>query len=300
MKKFTLKDIEPVIQDEYQIIEGLSNAYFVNAKPIDDADKKSIVWCSPKANNKLELIKNSEADFIICDNEIDIPDQLTKLKNFILVENPRLIYSRIIKALFVTEKPYGIHETAVIHKDAKIHNDVYIGPNTYIGNCTIGKGTIIDGNTYIYDHVEIGANVYIEAGVVLGAGGFGQTQNKSGEWEHFPHIGGLVISDNVFIGANTSVDRGALGNTFIGKGTKISKSVRVAHNVKIGENCIVTGEVLISGSVTIKDNVWIGPNSSLLNKITIGNDVLISIGSTVTKSVNDNYQVIGTRAIPKS
>ena len=235
MNNYYLKDIEPFINDDYKLFEGLSNAYFNNAKPINEADEFSLVWCSPNATNKIELIENTAAKFIICDISLEIPDNLLKIKNFIVVNNPRLIYSRIIQALFVEKKEYKTHPTAIIHKDALIASNVLIGPNTYVGKCKIGEGTSIDGNVYIYDNVEIGKNVMIEAGVVLGAQGFGQTQNKDGEWEQFPHIGKLIIQDNVFIGANTTIDKGTLGNTIIGRGSKISKSARIAHNVKIGK-----------------------------------------------------------------
>ena len=123
-------------------------------------------------------------------------------------------------------------------------------------------------------------------------------QDENGKWERFPQIGGLVIEDDVEIGAASTIDRGTLMNTMIGRGTKISKVVHISHNVIVGKDTLITGGALISGSTRIGDQVWIGPNASILNKISIGNRAFIGIGAVVTQDVPAGYRAIGNRVLP--
>jgi UDP-3-O-[3-hydroxymyristoyl] glucosamine N-acyltransferase len=296
--EITIKQIISILEEQFTIL-GNEEVIISKTLPIHQSEENAISWCSPAAGNKNELIVSSLASLIVCDLSVAIDDNALHNKCLLRVENPRLTYSRILQAFFTKKIQYGIHPSAVIDPEAVIANKVYIGPNTSIGKCKIGEGTIIDGNTFMYDNVHIGKNVHIEAGCVIGAEGLGFTQNNNGEWEKFPHLGGIYISDNVMIGANTSIDKSTLDDSFIGKGTKISKNVHIAHNVKIGENTIVTGGVLISGSVNVGNNVWIGPQSTILNKVNIGNDAFISINSMVGKTVPNGYKVIGTRVVSK-
>ena len=299
MYSYSIEDILSLINQEYELAGTKQVKIITNFKSILEADEASLVWCSPDRADKKELITKTKARWIICDKEIDISDELKKEKAFIKVDNPKYVFSSILRNITNKSFPESVHPSAIIHPEASIGANVYIGPNSTIGKCTVGENTIIHGHCFIYDGVEVGKDVTIEAGVVLGAEGFGMAKDNDGHWHRFPHIGKLIIADQVEIGANTTIDRGTLGNTRIGFGSKISKSVRVAHNVTIGSDCIITGGVVISGSVSIGNNVWVGPNASILNKITIEDDVAISISATVTKSVKKGYQVIGTRILEK-
>src|SRR5690606_230154 len=122
-------------------------------------------------------------------------------------------------------------------------------------------------------------NVTINAGTVIGAEGFGYQRNENGEFEKFPHIGGVIINDNVDVGSNTSIDRGALGNTIIGEGAKIDNLVHIAHNVKVGKHAAVIAHAMIGGSSVIGDYSWVAPNSAIRDQISIGNRVTVGLGA---------------------
>ena len=128
--------------------------------------------------------------------------------------------------------------------------------------------------------------------------GFGYSRNEEFEFEKFPHVGGVIIEDNVEIGANTCIDRGALGNTVIKTGTKIDNLVHIGHNCVIGKHCAIIANSMLGGSVVIKDYSWIAPSASILNQLSIGEKVTIGLGSVVNKSVPDGETWMGVPAKP--
>jgi UDP-3-O-[3-hydroxymyristoyl] glucosamine N-acyltransferase len=172
----------------------------------------------------------------------------------------------------------GIHPSAVVHPSAELGNgvaiearvvvgeDARIGDRTWIGaGCVIGRGVIvgedcrIHPNVTIYPGTRIGNRVVVHAGAVLGSDGFGYVRDpETGRYEKFPQIGTLEIEDDVEIGANTTIDRGALEVTRIGRGTKIDNLVHIGHNCRVGENVVIAAQAGFSGSIVIEDNVVIG------------------------------------------
>jgi len=293
MKKYTIKDIEGFI-NIIEVKVGKS-FYFTNVKPINDANFESLVWVAPNKTNKEEIIKLTKSNFIICDQSINF-QAVTLEKSYIIVENPRLTFLRIVKHLFTEKKIAQIHETAVIHPEACIGNQVSIGPNTYIGKSLIKDNTEIHGNCYIYDNVFIGTNVVIQANTTIGSEGFGYQKNENDQWEKFPHIGGVIIEDKVEIGANSTIDRGTLGNTIIKKNVKIDNLVHIGHNVEIGENSVIIANSMIGGSTIIGSNVWIAPSSSLRDGLDIGNSAFVGLGAVVTKNIPNNEVWVGNPA----
>ena len=282
-KKYCVKEIKRILPNSSII--GNKDNHFSNARSIQQADSNSIIWIKSRHKNSSEIIVNTKASFIICSRDVEVPENVQKNKCFIVVDNPRLSFAKILKYLFVDEIKFGIDGTAIIHANAKIGNNVFIGPNTYVGNVEIGEGTIVYGNAYLYDGVKIGKNCIIHAGAIIGADGFGFEKNRNGEWIKFPQIGGVRICNNVEIGANSTIDRGALEDTFIGEGVKIDNLCQIGHNVCIGNNTIITGGVEIGGSTCIGENCWIAPNVSIINKITVSKEVFIGIGSVVIRSI---------------
>ena len=141
-------------------------------------------------------------------------------------------------------------------------------------------------------------NVTIEHGAVIGSDGYGYSRAKDGKIEPFPHIGGVHIEDDVYIGANTCIDRGSLGDTVIGKGSKIDNLVHIAHNVIIGENVMVIANSMIAGSVNVRNNSWIAPSASILNQKSIGEGSTVGIGAVVLKDVEAKTVVSGVPARP--
>ena len=245
--------------------------------------------------NKEDLIKATKSNFIICDAYIDFT-ALPKDKNYIIVENPRLSFLRIVKALFMESKVPIIHKTAIIHPEASIGSNVSIGVNCYIGKCVINENTEIHGNCYIYDNVFIGKNVTIQANTTIGSEGFGYEKDENGIWEKFPHIGGVVIEDFVEIGSNNTIDRGTIGDTIIRKYAKIDNLVHIAHNVEIGQNSMIIANSMIGGSSKIGSNTWIAPSSTIRDGLVIGNNVVVGMAALVTKNIPNNETWIGNPA----
>ena len=182
--------------------------------------------------------------------------------------------------------------------------NILIGSNVKIGsNCSIGHNTIIESNVVIGDNCSIGSNVIIRNtliknnvsvldGCVIGKKGFGFFPKKDKNIR-YPHIGIVIIEDNCEIGCGSTIDRGSLSNTIIGKNTFIDNQVHIAHNNKIGENCIIAGQVGFAGSSSLGNNVMIGGQAGISGHLKVGNNVQIGGGSGVIKDVPDNSKVMG-------
>lgn len=200
-------------------------------------------------------------------------------KPLLISSHPRLTFARAAKLLHHTEgRPGAIHPTAIVAAAARLGKNVAIGARTVLGEdvhisdeteigpgCVIGNGVTIgsrcrlDANVAIYAGTTIGDRVVIQAGAVLGSEGFGYVRDaETGTYEQFPQVGRLVIEDDVEIGANSTVDRGALDETRIRRGTKIDNLVHVGHNVQIGQDVVIAAQTGLSGSVTVGDNVIMG------------------------------------------
>ena len=191
------------------------------------------------------------------------------------------------------------------HNNSVNHGqNILIGKNVKIGsNSSIGHNTIIESNVVIGDNCSIGSNVIIRNtiiknnvsildGCVIGKKGFGFFPSKNGNIR-YPHIGIVIIEDNCEIGCGSTIDRGSLSNTIIGKNTFLDNQVHIAHNNKIGENCIIAGQVGFAGSSTLGNNVMIGGQAGISGHLNVGNNVQIGGGSGVIKDVPDNSKVMG-------
>ncbi len=298
MESINLTDIVEALNIIHEI-KGILQRKISNVKSIEEANESSLIWISSLNPEKQILAEKTSAHVIVCDNSIKV-ESLLRDKTFIIVEKPRLAFIRIVQKFFTPKPKKEIHQTALIHPEANIDEDCYIGPFSYIGKSKLGKDCQIMGHVFIYDGVEIGDRVIIHAGAVIGADGFGFQRNDLGELEKFPHIGGVVIEDDVEIGANTCIDRGTLGNTIIKKGTKIDNLVHVAHNVIIGENVVVIANAMIGGSTQISNQAWIAPSACLRDGLFIGERSIIGLGSVVVKNVGANSIVFGSPAKQKN
>jgi UDP-3-O-[3-hydroxymyristoyl] glucosamine N-acyltransferase len=200
-------------------------------------------------------------------------------KPLLLSEHPKLAFARAAEFLGQHEaKPQGVHPTAVVEVSARIAAGAWVGERAVIAalaeigegtgigaGCVIGRGVKVGSACQIYPNVTIYAGtaigdcVIVHAGAVLGSDGFGYVRDgKTGRYEKFPQVGRLVIEDNVEVGANTTIDRGALDETRIGRGTKIDNLVHIGHNCSIGENVIIAAQTGLSGSITIEKDVVLG------------------------------------------
>jgi len=175
---------------------------------------------------------------------------------------------------------------AVVEEGAEIGEDVLIGASCYVGRgVRIGRGTRLAPNVTIYAESVLGENCIIHAGAVIGADGFGFARDAEGRWVKIPQTGRVVIGNDVEIGANTSIDRGALEDTVIGDGVKIDNQIQIAHNVRIGEHTAMAGSTGIAGSARIGARCMIGGRVGMAGHIDIADDVIVSAGTNIIKSI---------------
>jgi UDP-3-O-[3-hydroxymyristoyl] glucosamine N-acyltransferase len=238
-------------------------------------------------------------------------------KTIIRVANARIAFARVLP-LFFPERTFspGVHPTAVVDPSAQIDATAHVGPLCVIGEQTkIGAGVVLQGgnhigsqcvvgaqtrlfpNVVLYNQTQIGCRVRIHAGAIIGSDGFGYVQD-SGIHRKVPQVGYVIVQDNVEIGANVTIDRGALGPTTIGKGTKIDNLVQVAHNVTIGENCLVIAQVGIAGSTKIGRDTTLAGQVGIAGHLKIGNQVIIAAQSGVMHDVPDGGKWLGAPAQP--
>lgn len=295
MKEYSAQEIFALVEGEKSLTGSENGILISNIKPLAEADQNSLVWLSPKKKEMIAHIATTPARLIIVATDFDsaaYPD-----KCFIKVTDPRLAFIRVATSMSAAAIKWGKHPTAAIHPDAKIHPNTFIGAFTYIGDCEIGEGTVIFGHCYLYDGVRVGKNVRIHAGTVIGTDGFGYQRNADGEFEKFPHVGGVIIEDDVEIGSNTVIDRGTLGDTVIRQAAKVDNLVHVAHNVDIGKHTCVIANSMLGGSNKIGEYCWIAPSSSTLENLKVGSHSRVGLGSVVMRDVPENANMIGNPAI---
>ena len=216
-------------------------------------------------------------------------------ESLIAVRNPKLAFARVAARLHPPKcREAEIHPSAVVAADAEIGEGVFIGAFCSVGErSSIGSGTqlragakigdgvnigddcVVHPNVFVEDGSTLGDRVILHAGVVVGADGFGYVRDEKGEYQKFPQIGTVVIESDVEVGPNTCIDRGALGETRIGEGTKIDNLVQVGHNVQIGKRCVIAAQTGISGSVTIEDDCVIG------GQVGFGDHVRVQSGAII-------------------
>jgi UDP-3-O-[3-hydroxymyristoyl] glucosamine N-acyltransferase len=295
--KRTVADLKKLIGPRNCTIIGDGRRGFSLVEPIQSATAGALTFCVKKGEETLQLLKETKASVVIC--SVDILSGAVKFDNktLVAVRDPRLWFVRSVNAFFRPKAKMGIHQTAIIGKRCQIGKDLYIGPYVTIGDdVTIGNGTKIHAGVHIHDRVRIGKNIVLKSGCVIGGDGFGYERNEKGILEKFPHVGGVIIEDDVEIGSSTCVDRGTLSNTVIGKGTKIDNLVHIAHNVVIGKHCVIVALAMIGGGTKICDGAWVAPTACVRDGIVIGKQALVGMGAVVTKNVDDKDIVIGVPA----
>ena len=267
---------------------------------ITEAGPGEVSFCGSTARDPEVLLTKTRASLLIVDRTIPLDEVALSragAKAVILSNNARLDFMRVVEHFFTRPRPIGIHSSAVIDPSTAIGPNVNIGPLSTIGKKVgIGEGTMIFAGVHIYDGVRIGKKVTIHSGAVIGADGFGYERNENGELEKFPHVGGVLIDDNVEIGANTCIDRGSLGDTRICQGARIDNLVHIAHNVYVGKHAVVIEKDMIGGGTHIGDFAWVAPSACLRDRINIGDRALVGLASLVTKDIPNGETVLGTPA----
>ena len=267
---------------------------------LEDAKNGEISFLSNR--RYVNFLKSTRATAVILNKD----DQPYCPVDSLVIDDPYLGFAHASRLLYPEKKIIpGIDPSAIIDKTAQIHSGVYIGPyttigagtvvsdNVYIGssctignNISIGKGAKINANAVLYDEVKLGENVILHSGVILGADGFGIANDK-GKWIKIPQIGGVIIGNDVEIGANTTIDRGALESTIIENGVKIDNQVQIGHNVRIGEDTAIAGCVAIAGSTRIGRRCMIGGACGISGHIEICDDVILMAMTGVANSIKE-------------
>jgi UDP-3-O-[3-hydroxymyristoyl] glucosamine N-acyltransferase len=261
----------------------------------------SLFWCSAK--NQAALLKERAGIAIVSQETFDLvcadPGFDRFRLSWIVVNKPRLAFMQILKEFFAKTEPLGrIAASAIINSSARFDSvSVNIGENVVIeDNVVLGTNVRIEHNTVVKSGTRIGSNVKIGCNCTIGGVGFGYELNEEGNYDLIPHIGNVVIENNVEIGNNTCIDRAVLGETHIGENVKIDNLVHIAHGVKIGRNSLIIANAMIAGSAVIGANTWIAPSSSIIQKAHVGDNSTVGMGSVVLKNVEPSSIVAGVPA----
>jgi len=294
-KDIALKEIiDFLATDIKQVYGSAENIFIKNLNPSDAVNKDSLDWVNPAKTNKQLMTSGSKAKVIIVDENIIYTSELIEQgKVLIVVDNPKLAIAKIGHAFFIDKIKPEIHPTAVIHPEAIIGKEVFIGANAYIGKCTIGSKCYIYPNVTIYNRTIIGSNVAIHSAAVICSDGLGCQRLDDGRLFEFPQLGGVIIEDNVYIGANSQIASGSLSNTIIGKGSKINGLCFIGSNCILGHNVWITGSTMLAGSVSVGNNVSIFSKVIVRDQCCIGDNVIIGMGSVVTKNIPEGETWVG-------
>ncbi len=238
-------------------------------------------------------------------------------KVLIRVAQPRIALARVLPLFFPPdEMPAGIHPSAVISSSALIDPTAHVGPHCVVrertrlgarsvlmgGNhvgrdCQVGEDTLFHPNAVVYAGSQIGCRVILHSGAVIGADGYGYVLD-GGRHRKIQQIGNVMLGDDVEVGANATIDRGALGATIVGEGTKIDNQVHIAHNVAIGRHCLIMGQVGFAGSTRLGDYGVVASQSGISGHLKLGNQVVIGAKSGVMRDIPDGGKVLGIPAAP--
>jgi UDP-3-O-[3-hydroxymyristoyl] glucosamine N-acyltransferase len=308
--KATLADIANLVEGK---VFGDSTTVITALSPIDNIIKNSLVFA--EGDDNLKKAEKSTAAAVLVASKINGIE-----KPLIQVSNPLKAFITLLNHFYPMKKPdSGVHPTAVVADDVKLGQNVAVGPYVIIeagsaigdncvikGHVTIGHDAEIGANTTLHPHVtvyhgcKVGQNVTIHASTVIGSDGFGYTQDN-GKHLKVPHIGHVVIEDDVEIGANSVIDRATMGATTIGEGTKIDNLVQIAHSVQIGKHNIICAFTGIAGSSTSGDHVIFAANVGVSDHVHIEDQVILGARTGVPpkKTLKQGNVYLGSPARPK-
>jgi UDP-3-O-[3-hydroxymyristoyl] glucosamine N-acyltransferase len=304
---YTIAEIAKLLGGE---ILGDASLVLQGFAPADRAQPGDLTFAENE--NYLARAEQSAASAII----IDGPGASSR-KTLIRVPNARVAFAKVLP-LFFPEPVFaaGIHPTAIVPASAQVDPTAHLGPYCILGekvrigprsvlqglncvgaDCLLGEDVNLFPNVTLYPHTEVGNRVRIHSGTVVGSDGFGYVLDN-GIHRKVPQIGNVIICDDVELGANVTVDRGALGPTIVGKGTKIDNLVQIAHNVTVGEHCIIVSQAGVAGSTKLGNYVILGGQVGLAGHLKIGNRVSIAAQSGVMNNIPDGEKWIWTPAQP--
>ena len=300
--EFTARQIAELLGG---VLEGNPDVTVNKLTKIEEGEPSSITFLSNKAYT--DYLYTTGASIAIVARGFEttrpLPDSLTLVR----VEDPRASFGKLLAAYQqIRFHRTGIESPSTIHPTAKIGEGTYIGahtyvsadavigdnvciyPNCYIGeNVKIGDNTHIMPNTVIHHDCEIGAHCTLHSGVIIGGDGFGFAPNAENDYQKVVHIGNVIIGDHVEIGSNTTVDRGTLGSTRIGRGVKLDNLIQIGHNAEIGENTVMAAQSGLAGSAKVGRNCMIGGQVGIVGHLSVADGVKIAGQSGITSNIKE-------------
>ncbi|MCF6193552.1 MAG: UDP-3-O-(3-hydroxymyristoyl)glucosamine N-acyltransferase [Kangiellaceae bacterium] len=291
----TIAEIAKIVNGE---VLGDSKHIVTQFSSLETATDNCVTFLS--SSKLVDQLNTTLAGCVLLSEQHELPKNL----NYVLCPNPYLAYALVSQVFDQSPLPANtlsdstdIHSSvelaenvcigahSVIARTCKIGSGVVIGPNCFIGEGSVlGMNTLVHANVSIYHQVTIGSSCILHSGVVIGSDGFGYANDK-GQWIKIPQTGTVILGDNVEIGANTCIDRGALNNTLIGNGVKIDNMCHIAHNVSIGDNTAMAGFSAIAGSAKVGESCQLGGRSSIIGHLDIVAGTHLTAGTLVSKSI---------------
>lgn len=258
------------------VLDDTGGAEVYRVSSMEEADATTLVFVSTQ--DALNAALQSSAGLILAADSLSVAGHWERV---LRVADPRLAFA-LAAQKFAPASRAAVHPTAVIAPDAVLQDGVSVGAGTMIGSGVfVGAGSHIGARVVIEWGVVLGERVTVQAGAVLGSLGFGYARRPDGSYVLFPQQGGLVIEDDVEIGANSTIDRGALGETRIGAGTKIDNLVHIGHNCRLGRNVIVAAQTGISGSTVVEEGAILGGQVGIGEHALVGAGVILGGGAGV-------------------
>ena len=296
--RFQLDELAQLVRGESI---GQHNLVLENLASLEQAQPHHIAFVN--GEKYIEAAQASKAGALIIPAVLQ--SRLTAHQNFIIVDNPYLAFAMLTHAFEIKVQKRGIESTAQIDPSAIVADDAYIGHYTVIGeNCVVGANTIIQSQVKIDDGVEIGKDCFIDshvtitaasklgnrvrihANTVIGGEGFGFAPYQ-GKWHRIAQLGSVQIADDVRIGSNCSIDRGALDDTILEQGVIIDNLVQIAHNVKVRAHTAIAAKCGVAGSSTIGKNCVLAGGVGIVGHISLADNVTITGMSMVTKTISE-------------
>lgn len=317
MQKISLNDIMEISAKELAgycggSVEGDGNIKVSDFAKIEEAGQGDLSFI---ANPKYaHFASTTKASILLVSKDFEAPENIHP--TLIRVDDP---YSSLARLMTLVDKskpkPTGVENPVFVGEGTALPENIYLGafayigknvrigertliyPQVYIGdNCSIGEGTVLYPGVKIYSGCSIGARCILHSGVVVGSDGFGFAP-VDGHYEKIPQMGGVVLEDDVEIGANTTIDRATFGYTIVGRGTKLDNLIQIAHNVRVGEDNVFAAQVGVAGSTHIGDRNKVGGQCGFAGHISIGNDNEFGAQSGIHSNVGDNKRMMGYPAV---
>jgi UDP-3-O-[3-hydroxymyristoyl] glucosamine N-acyltransferase len=287
----TLSELAAVIGAE---VVGDGSAIVTGVNTLENAQPGQVSFL---ANEKyVRQLETTQATAVIVGPNAKPTDRVTQLR----AKDAYLAYQKAMVAIHGFRKhPFtGVHPKAHVDPTATVGEGTVLYPGVYVGpNSVVGKDCVLYPNAVIYDRCVLGDRVILHAGAVIGADGFGYA-TSGGVHHKIPHIGNVVLGDDVEVGANATVDRAALGSTTVGAGTKIDNLATLGHNVRTGVGCIVVAQAGVAGSTTLGDYVVLGGQAGIAGHLTLGNQVMVGAQCGVTGDIEAKQIVHGSPHMP--